>query len=64
MAVELTAGQRRAVVGARVVDRVELAGDVEHDDAAAFDERELALAGLELIDRTDRYLTRHAASCS
>ena len=55
MAVELAAGQRRAVVGARVVDRVELAGDVEHDDAAPFDEGELALAGFEFIDRTDRY---------
>ena len=52
--VKLTACQRRTVVGAGIVDRVDGAFDIEDDDAATLDENNLAFSGRQLIDRIDR----------
>jgi hypothetical protein len=54
---QLTIPERRAVVRARVVDRVNRTIDVENHDASTVDEYPLALARFDFAGNTDPYLT-------
>lgn len=53
-AVELTDRQRRAVVEAGIVDRVNGLRDIEDDDAATIDGDNFSLPGRQLIHRINR----------